>query len=140
MQIIAEEAAKRGQREYGVNLDFSPESIERLEEILGKIHDAHLKTPLSEKELSLLSLRWGAYIGESLKRVRPGKWERDSKELGAGRMPLVYATGEQAFPYSWVYKRIADGPFDNVASKFRIFSDPSILESAESASEESPQS
>jgi len=123
MQVVAKEAVKRAKREHSVDLDFSPDSIERLEEMLGRIHDEHLKSPLTEKELSLQSIRWGAYVGEVVKRVQPGKWRRDSEKMGRGTMPVVFDSANEAFPCSWVYKRIADGPEDNVFLKFRVLCD-----------------
>jgi hypothetical protein len=126
MQIIAQQAAKRARQEFQVDLDFTPASIEKVEGILARIHETHLKTPMSEKDLSLLALRWGAYIGEVLKRVRPGKWQRDSEGAGPNTLPVVFEPGTEAFPNSWVYKRIADGPEDNVLFKFQVFSDPQL--------------
>ena len=126
MQVISREAVKQARREYDTDLDFSADSIEQMEAILAKMHDAHLKAPMSEWELALLSLRWGAYIGEVMKRARPGKWQRDSEGAGPGTIPIVFAPGTEAFPRPWVYKRIADGPEEDVRFKFQVFSDPSL--------------
>jgi hypothetical protein len=133
MQVVAKEAVRRAKAEHRVVLDFAPISIERLEEMLGSIHEGHLKNPLTEKELSLQSIRWGAYIGEVMKRVRAGKWQRDSEEVGRGAMPVVFDSGNEAFPCSWAYKRIADGPDDSIAFKFQFFSDPDLRKHLESA-------
>ncbi len=130
MQVVAKEAVRRAKTEHRVDLNFAPDSVERLETMLGNIHEAHLKNPLSEKELSLQSIRWGAYIGEVLKRVRPGKWHRDSPKAGRGTMPLVFDSEHQGFPCSWVYKRIADGPDDNVSLKFQVLCDLELRKNA----------
>lgn len=139
MQVVAKEAARRARTEHKVELDFSPGSIERLEEMLGRIHEDHLKKALTEKELSLQSIRWGAYIGEVMKRVRPGKWQRDSEKIGRGAMPVSFDSANEAFPCSWVYKRIADGPDDNVVFKFQVFSDPQLRKHLENAPTVSPE-
>jgi hypothetical protein len=123
MQVVAKEAVRRAKFEHGVDLDFGPASIERLEVMLGSIHESHLKNPLTEKELSLQSIRWGAYIGEMIKRARTGKWQRDSEKAGRGTMPVVFDSENEAFPCSWAYKRIADGPDDNIVFKFQFSSD-----------------
>jgi hypothetical protein len=138
MQVISKEAVKKARSEQKIHLDFSPDSIEFLDKMLGEIHESHLKHPLSEKELSVLCLRWGAYIGETVKRVHPAKWQRDSERVGPGTTPLVYDSGEQAFPRSWVYKRIVDGPMDSVASKFYVFSHPELLANARTPETEAP--
>lgn len=126
MQVVAKEAVRRAKSEHKVNLDFSPNSIETLEEMLGRIHQGHLQKALTEKDLSLQSIRWGAYLGEVIKRVRPGKWQRDSEQAGRGTMPVVFDSSNEAFPCSWVYKRMADGPDDNIVFKFQVFSDPNL--------------
>jgi hypothetical protein len=126
MQVVAKEAVKRAKAQYKVDLDFSSSSIDRIEEMLGRIHEDHLKKPLTEKELSLQSIRWGAYIGEVLKKFEPGKWRRGSEKVGPGTMPVVFESALEAFPCSWAYKRIADGPDDNVTFKFQVFSDPRL--------------
>lgn len=123
MQVVAKEAVRQAKNEYKVDLDLSADSIERVEEILTKMHEGHVKNPLAGKELSLRSIRWGAYIGEVAKRVRLGKWRRDSEKLGRNTMPLVFDSANEAFPCSWAYKRIADGPDDNVLLKFRCLTD-----------------
>jgi hypothetical protein len=138
MQVIAKEAVKKANAKQRIHLDFSPESIEFLDEMLGVIHESHLKHPLSENELSALCLRWGAYIGEAVKKVHRAKWQRDSEGMGSGTTPLVYESGEQAFPRSWVYKRIVDGPMDSVASKFYVFSHPELLANAQTPETETP--
>ena len=81
MQVVATDAVKRARRDFQLELDFSPDSIERLEEMLGRLHEAYLKTPLTEKELSLQSIRWGAYVGEVARRVQPGTWEAPKLSL-----------------------------------------------------------
>jgi hypothetical protein len=126
MQIIAKQAAERAKKELKIDLDFSPVSIDRIEEILSEIHKRHVNTPLNEEEISILALRWGAYIGEVLKRVRSGKWQRDSERMGPGTTPVVFGPGNEAFPRSWAYKRIVDGPEDNIVFKFRVLVDPRL--------------
>jgi hypothetical protein len=126
MQVVAKEAVRRAKTEHRVDLDFEPASIERFEAMLGSIYEDHLKSPLTEKDLSLQSIRWGAYICEMIKRVRTGKWQRDSEQAGRGAMPVVFDSENQAFPCSWAYKRIADGPDDNIVFKFQFCSDPNL--------------
>jgi hypothetical protein len=132
MRVVAKETVRRAKAEHRVDLKFTPDSIERVEAMLGTIHERHLKNPLTEKELSLQSIRWGAYIGETMKRVRSSKWQRDSEKLGKATMPLVFDSDNEAFPCSWAYKRIADGPDDNIVFKFQVFSDSRLRNHLES--------
>jgi hypothetical protein len=139
MQVVAKEAVKRAKAQYKVDLDFSPASIDRIEEMLARIHEDHLKKPLTEKELSLQSIRWGAYIGEMIKRVRTGKWQRDSEKASRGTMPVVFDSENETFPCSWAYKRIADGPEDNIVFKFQVFCDPRLREHTGGAQPANPE-
>jgi hypothetical protein len=128
MQAVAAGAVQRARSEHKIDLDYSPGSIERLENMLGDLHNRHLQNPMQEKDITVLSMRWGAYIGEVAKRIRPGKWQRDSEKAGSGSMPLIFEDGLEAFPCSWAHKRIADGPEDNIVFKFKVISDPRMRE------------
>ena len=128
LRAVAAGAVKRAREEQRIELDYSPASIERLEAMLGELHNRHLQKPMEEKEIIILSRRWGAYIGEVMKRMRPGKWRRDSEKAGPGAMPLIFDDGLEAFPCAWAYKRIADGPEDSIVFKFQVFSDPRLRE------------
>ena len=116
----ARQALLTAAQDYHTALDFSPESVERVEEILGKIHERHLQSPLSNSELVKESLKWGAYIGEVIKTVRPCQWAIDSTGGGAGSFPIVYADKSESFPIGWCHKRITIGEEDNVWHKFLI--------------------
>jgi len=121
MQVVAKEAVRRAKTEYRVDLNFAPSSVERLETMLGNIHKTHLKNPLSEKELSLHSIRWGAYIGEVLKRVQPGKWPPAIHQRPVEAPCLLSSIpSTQNFLVHGHRKRIADGPGDNVILKFQV--------------------
>lgn len=43
-------------------------------------------------------------------------------------MPIVFAPGNEAFPSAWVYKRITNGPNDNVTFKFQVVISPERLQ------------
>jgi hypothetical protein len=139
MQVVAKQAVRHAKAQYQVKLDFSSASIDRIEEMLGRIHEDHLKKPLTEKELSLQSIQWGAYIGEALKKIEPGRWQRGSEKVGSGTMPVVFDSALEAFPCSWAYKRIADGPDDNITFKFQVFCDPRLREHTGGAQPANPE-
>lgn len=125
MQAVAAEAVACARKEYKILLDFSPASVQQVENnVLAKLHEIHVNTPMSKSELSRNSTCWGAYIGEVLKRIKGGKWQRDSQRVGQGTMPIVFAPGNEAFPSAWVYKRITNGPNDNVTFKFQVVISP----------------
>ena len=111
MTVASSRAVEQARADHGITLDGSPESVERVEMILGALHDKHLKKPFSIIELGNLAGTWGAYIGEAAKRTRPGSWTNRG---------LVHENGEEVFPASWVHARISAGPEDNVWNKFQL--------------------
>jgi|SRR5215468_85402 len=120
MTAYANQAVERARREYSKGLDYSPSSIEQVESILSKLYEKRLAHALSEDQLNEEVNTWGAYVGEVAKRVRPGAWQRDSKVSGKDAMPLVHDARNETYPLAWVYKRITNGPEDNVWSKFQL--------------------
>jgi hypothetical protein len=120
MRRRASQAVDVAARDFRVTLDFRPESVVKVEEILGKIHDRHRQAPLSDSELVKESMRWGAYVGEVTRGVRPCRWALNSAAGGEGSLPVVYADRSESFPVRWCYKRIKNGEEDNVWHKFTI--------------------
>jgi len=118
-------------QEYSKSMDYSPSSIEQVESILSILHEKHRAQPFSEDELTKEVNIWGAYIGEVAKRVRAGVWRQDSNVSGKDAMPLVHDNQNEIYPLAWVYKRITNGPEDNVWSKFQLtyFRDELLKES-----------
>jgi len=72
-----------GARGAEIELDYSPASIERPEVMLSELHNRHLQNPMEEREITVLSRRWGAYIGEVAKRMRPGSGGAIRKRPGS---------------------------------------------------------
>jgi hypothetical protein len=71
------EAVRAGRTSWNVELDFTPESLEAVEEGLGKLHDALKAGPndrLADKRIEVIALKWGAYVGEVFRRHYGGKW------------------------------------------------------------------
>lgn len=104
----------------GHTLDFSIESIHRVEEILDNYandyasHDDMIK-PLDREVWSIAAI-WGTYVGEVM-RIELGElcnWE--AVEGGY----LLDAQGAKASPISKAFKRIVNGPEDNIVSFYEI--------------------
>jgi hypothetical protein len=102
-----------------VKLDFSPQSIRDIENVLSGIHDEYLNSG-DDTGLNGIALEFAAYIVEVMKRnYGPVKWDRDGSEFGLDSFPLLWR-GRLLFPYAWCQKRIFDGPDDNVWIKFKL--------------------
>lgn len=103
---------------FGTHLDYSPDSIQQVERILGEIHDQYQKTK-SDDGLDGIALEFAAYIVSVIQRhYGPAQWERDCPTLGEDAFPLHWR-GSSIYPYAWCQNRIFDGPADDVWLEFQ---------------------
>jgi hypothetical protein len=102
---------------FDVALDYSDESVNRVESILGKIHTEYMKTR-DDSGLRGIALFFAAYLGEVIRRKGlGGTWSRNHPVFGDDSFPFAWNGGE-LFLYAWCQKRIFDGKQDNVWLKF----------------------
>lgn len=118
IQCMANEAVKDAARD-SVSLDYSIDSIKRVEEVLGNLHDMYAANPASVSVRGLGSA-YGAYVGEVIRRTEPGAhWERDDPVGGEKSYPLIWKAGH-SYPMAWCAHRIENGPGDNVWVKYFV--------------------
>jgi hypothetical protein len=118
-QWLATEAVKDAKENNQVALDYTPDSIQHVENILGHLHDKYIKNP-SSVSANGLALAYGAYIGEVIRRSEvDAKWERDDPVGGEKSYPITWGGGH-SYPMAWCYHRIVNGPEDNVWIKYRV--------------------
>jgi len=116
-QFLATEAVRDAKENAHVVLDCTPESIQTVESILASIHEQYVKNPASISTNGLGSA-YGAYVGEVIRRSENGaRWERDDPMAGEKSYPLHWG-GRVSFPMTWCYKRIVNGPEENVWNKY----------------------
>ena len=114
MSALAEKIASDA---FGVELDYSVNSLTHVERILGEIHEEYKQTA-SEEGLHGIALEFGAYIVKVIEQhVGPVEWLRDDPSMGKDTFPLQWR-GKTLFPVAWCGKRIFDGPADDIVSKF----------------------
>jgi hypothetical protein len=122
IEWIADEAIKDAKEHNGKQLDYSIDSIQIVEKILGGMHDEYVKNP-SSLSVPALANMYGAYIGEVIRRTEPGaRWERDDAVAGEKSYPIIWGGGH-SYPMGWCYKRILNGEEDNVWVKYRVLRD-----------------
>ena len=104
--------------ERGKKLDYSVESVKSVDALLGELHEVHAKGNLSDKDVKIHAPRFGAYIGEVIRRGYGGTWAIDHSVAGPGSFPLHWKS--DSFPVTWCGKRILNGEEDNVRVKFQV--------------------
>lgn len=112
-KAFAEDARQKAQRDFGVTLDFSPASVERLEGILARQVEEMKDSPLLPIQIEAIAKVWGAYLGEVIRRQRGGDWISPKTGPFAGLCVLRMGT-EEICPLAKVYKRLSDGAEDNL--------------------------
>lgn len=121
MQTFAESAVKMAAEEYGVTLDYSKESIKLLDEkILEKEHQASKKGTLLPMKKTALCLYFGAYVGETFKKVyNHGEWVESPDDETKLKVTIAKANDTAGIGFiSKVQKRIENGDEDDVNGLF----------------------
>ena len=117
MSLLAERIALEG---FGVKLDYSVESIEEADQVLGEMHKSYKKTK-DDDGFTGIAFEFAAYIVKVIeKNVGPVRWERNHPEMGPDSFPLYIDEGK-IFPFGWCSKRLYDGPGDDIWTKFCVF-------------------
>ena len=117
IDFLLPEAVKDAETQSHVHLDYSVESIRRVESIFGELHARYASNPSSIAVKGLASA-YGAYIGEVIRRTETNvNWETSDSVGGEKSYPLIWAGGH-AYPMGWCYHRIVEGDSDNVWVKY----------------------
>lgn len=119
MASLAAQARQRADSEFRTSLDYTPDSVEHVEKILDKLHQAFASGELSGEQVETEAMAWGAYVGEVIRRLKGGHWSRDHEVGGPNSFPLRWETHD-SFPCGWCFKRIHDGELDSIWYKFQI--------------------
>ncbi|WP_126419525.1 hypothetical protein [Asticcacaulis excentricus] len=125
MSAYSADAVEYAQERFGVDLDFSADSVARLENLLvtlhkslpkGRIQKLFKKSPTDE-EIRLMSKVLGAYLGEVIRRNKGGEWASNEQFDALG---LYFGDDKWVFPVAKVHKRLMNGEEDNVFSFYQI--------------------
>lgn len=125
MEAYSLDAVDYARDRFGIELDFSAESIERVESILGQLHDSIPRgikgffTGPSQKDIMLMVKMLGSYVGEVMRHEYGGEWVMTAPTTEIQHLMLEFDE-HQCWPLVKVYKRIVDGPEDNVLHYFSL--------------------
>jgi len=122
MLAHAEAAVRLAADDHGMTLDYSPDSVARLETILAA------RSPVAEADLDEAIQTWGAYFGEIFRRRYAADWIMAVYPRQAGgepvapdqdvAMPALDIEGSQVYPLLKVYRRLTIGPSEDLAGFF----------------------
>jgi hypothetical protein len=120
MLAYAAEAVRLAAEDHGMALDFSPESIPRLETVLSA------RTPIPQPEQEEATRLWGAYYGEIFRHKFPAEWimavyptPQYAGRQDAGSdvaMPVLDVAGSHVYPLLKIFRRLTIGPTEDLAA------------------------
>ncbi len=119
MRALANNAVEMGE-DFGLLLDFTPESIEFLEKLAQVMYHSHNRfLPLPENILCGAAYTLGAYLGETMLRSGLADLGFSWKENEEGQV-MVGRDDEWLGPVGKVYKRITEGPYHNLVDFYDV--------------------
>jgi len=124
MAAYAQDAVDFARNNFNVELDYTNQSIERVEGIAARLYDAKPKGFLAkvfrkgptDEQVQGICKALGGYIGEVYRRSKGGDWAINQELDALG----VLFSETWIFPPAKVYKRLANGPEDNLWIYFRV--------------------
>ena len=123
MRAYAEDACDFA-KQLNIELDFSEESINKLDLILQQFHAGipkglkklFSKGP-SEEQITQMSKMWGGYLGETIIGIFGGEWIESTTFENA---IAIKVQGTEIYPPAKIYKRIVNGQEDNIVQFFKV--------------------
>lgn len=104
MKNAANVAVTTAKQSYQIELDYSESSIEKIEEILNKIHEQYLISK-DDKGFYGLTIMYAAYLGEVFKRSKGfGFWRKNHPTFGKISFPFYKNEKECFFRSTGVLK------------------------------------
>jgi hypothetical protein len=121
MLAYADEAVRVAADGHRVRLDFSPQSIEELEEILAG---------QAAVDLEYQTRTWGSYFGEVLRRQWGGEWAFTQYPNAVAAVPTLEIAGSRLYPLMKVNRRLTLGDSESLTAflelvKARLGTSPS---------------
>jgi hypothetical protein len=107
IEAHAAEAIAIAKADFHEVLDWDESSIERLESILNRLCPAPEPLPADEGEW--LTILWGSYFGELLRRLHGGEWIMSVYPGSDFSVPTLEVDGARLYPTLKVHRRLSMG-------------------------------
>ena len=120
---LADSGVRFARNNFGIQLDYSEESVTQVERILQLMHaDIKDSRPTSSQIKSVSSLL-GAYLGEVVRRKWGGRWYMSRHGPQKEQVHTLEISGHSTFPINKVYKRLLNGEVDDVRFYYKALID-----------------
>ena len=103
----AQDAVNTALEEFDITLDYSPESIAIIDDILLSFIDKYHDKALEDEAVFTICNIFGAYVGETLKRIVGGTWFYDQSNADAPYVLLEI--GDKSYAFAGIcYERLVN--------------------------------
>jgi len=128
MQGYAEQAVALA-REFKIDLDYSEDSVEQVERLLGQLQGdlaqwqmgkSSKDTKIEGEPLDEMSRIWGGYLGEVVRRRFGGDWSIENYPGGDFLIIALNVGDSRLFPAMKVHKRLTEGVADNLWTFYQM--------------------
>lgn len=116
MAYLGKETTKWVKQDRNIDLDYSLDSVQVIEQELARISKEVNKTN-PQPGTTGIAMGYGAYIGEVFRRRDGGAWAVDDPTVGPKSYPLTTRSNSVIYPVGWCWKRLINGEEDNVYHK-----------------------
>ena len=120
MQSYAEQAVAAA-RQQEIELDYSEDSLQQVEFILGRTQHPPVgagggaaSAAPTDAETEDLCKMWGGYLGEVVRRRWGGEWVLETYPGGNVLTVALITPGGTVFPSMKIYRRLSQGAAENV--------------------------
>lgn len=107
MKATADYAIKSAKEKFGQDLDFSEQSLSRLEILLSRVNQSSTSRVRDEKTnlaISRIANIWGAYFGELIRYKFGGSWVLEGSER------RIKVNGFEFSPINFIFQKITNHP------------------------------
>jgi len=115
-------------RQFNVELDYTEQSLEQVEQLLGQLHDelqngnmidSAAPPQLDQQNVDEMSRIWGGYLGEVVRRRFGGEWTIEKYPAGDFLIVTLNVNGAKVFPAMKIHKRLTNGAADDLLLFYR---------------------
>jgi hypothetical protein len=107
MRDSANDAITTSQEEFNVQLDYSVDSIAQVDQIILQFLENYKEQALEDKAVFTICNIYGAYIGETFRKLAGGQWQYNIENEDAPTIMLIF--NDKSFAFAGIcYERLVN--------------------------------
>ncbi|MDT0581745.1 MULTISPECIES: hypothetical protein [Alteromonadaceae] len=107
MRDSANDAITTSQEEFNVQLDYSVDSVAQVDQIILQFLENYKEQALEDKAVFTICNIYGAYIGETFRKLAGGQWQYNIENEDAPTIMLIF--NDKSFAFAGIcYERLVN--------------------------------